>query len=53
MLLTPYASYVSYLLLIVIGHMRDFFGKRFRASSYKHLMPHDVRAANLGESAVF
>jgi serine palmitoyltransferase len=22
--------------------MRDFFGKRFRPSAYKHLMAHDV-----------
>jgi len=35
------STYLSYLLLIVVGHMRDFFGKRFRASSYKHLVAHD------------
>jgi serine palmitoyltransferase len=28
---------VSYLILIVFGHVRDFFGKRFRANKYRHL----------------
>ncbi|TID19019.1 serine palmitoyltransferase [Venturia nashicola] len=28
---------VSYLILIVFGHVRDFFGKRFRAHKYRHL----------------
>ncbi|KAH8829226.1 pyridoxal phosphate-dependent transferase [Flagelloscypha sp. PMI_526] len=34
-------TYISYLFLIVIGHIRDFFGKFFRSSAYKHLMPSD------------
>ncbi|CAE6474424.1 hypothetical protein ACGC1H_006206 [Rhizoctonia solani] len=38
-------TYVSYVVLIVIGHMRDWFGKRFWKDSYKHLMPHDGYAA--------
>ncbi|KAF8992932.1 serine palmitoyltransferase 2 [Cyathus striatus] len=33
------STYVSYLILIVMGHIRDFMGKRFRRSSYKHLVP--------------
>ncbi|KAF7331613.1 Serine palmitoyltransferase 2 [Mycena kentingensis (nom. inval.)] len=33
------STYISYLILIVLGHVRDFLGKRFRADSYKHLMP--------------
>ncbi|KZT59264.1 PLP-dependent transferase, partial [Calocera cornea HHB12733] len=33
------ATYASYLFLIAIGHMRDFFGKRFWPGYYKHLMP--------------
>ncbi|KAF7982838.1 hypothetical protein HWV62_25798 [Athelia sp. TMB] len=32
------STYASYLLLIVIGHMRDFFGKRFRPENYKDLL---------------
>ena len=36
MVLTRYSQ--SYLLLIVIGHMRDFFGKRFRPENYKDLL---------------
>ena len=30
-------TYVSYLILIIFGHVRDFFGKRFRQEHYKHL----------------
>ncbi|KAH8112247.1 pyridoxal phosphate-dependent transferase [Phellopilus nigrolimitatus] len=30
-------TYISYLLLICLGHLRDFFGKRCRPASYKHL----------------
>lgn len=35
------STYVSYVLLIVIGHMRDFFGKRMFHKHYKHLMPNN------------
>ena len=30
-------TYISYLVLIIFGHIRDFFGKRFRPENYKHL----------------
>ncbi|TVY87751.1 Serine palmitoyltransferase [Lachnellula willkommii] len=30
-------TYISYLVLIVFGHVRDFFGKRFRPDHYRHL----------------
>lgn len=30
-------TYISYLILIVFGHVRDFFGKRFRRHNYVHL----------------
>ncbi|KAG6856485.1 hypothetical protein H0H87_003953 [Tephrocybe sp. NHM501043] len=33
------STYISYLILIVIGHVRDFVGKRFSPKSYTHLMP--------------
>ena len=33
----------SYILLIVIGHMRDFFGKKFFPAAYAHLQPYKVR----------
>ncbi|TDL20645.1 serine palmitoyltransferase 2 [Rickenella mellea] len=39
------STYVSYLFLICIGHMRDFFGKRLTATNYIHLMSHDGYAA--------
>ena len=36
------STYISYLILICLGHVRDFVGKRFHPSSYHHLMPRDV-----------
>lgn len=30
-------TYISYLILIIFGHVRDFFGKRFKPNHYKHL----------------
>lgn len=38
-------TYISYLLLIVIGHLRDFIGKRTHRKSYQHLMPYNVSLA--------
>lgn len=35
-------TYLSYLIFIVIGHMRDFFGKKLNARKYRHVMPSDV-----------
>lgn len=35
-------TYISYIFLICIGHLRDFFGKRFRKKNYKHLTERDV-----------
>lgn len=35
------ATYLSYLILIIIGHIRDFFGKIFRPKDYKHLVELD------------
>ena len=37
-----FSTYISYLILICLGHVRDFVGKRLNPSSYKHLMPRDV-----------
>lgn len=34
-------TYISYLILIIFGHVRDFFGKRFRAHAYRHLTEQD------------
>jgi serine palmitoyltransferase len=44
------STYISYLILICIGHLRDFIGKRIYRSSYKHLMPHEVK---LSENVIF
>ena len=32
-----WTAYLSYFILSVVGRIRDFFGKRFRPSRYKHL----------------
>jgi len=34
-------TYISYLVLIIFGHVRDFFGKRFRQERYRHLQARD------------
>ena len=35
-------TYLSYLFLICMGHIRDFFGKRLYPASYRHLLPVNV-----------
>ncbi|CCA75183.1 related to LCB2-serine C-palmitoyltransferase subunit, partial [Serendipita indica DSM 11827] len=39
------STYISYVILICIGHVRDFFGKRLRTKEYQHLMPSKGYAA--------
>jgi hypothetical protein len=34
-----------------VGHIRDFFGKRFYPAFYRHLLPSDVSAPLLERSA--
>ncbi|KAI9840760.1 MAG: serine palmitoyltransferase component [Sclerophora amabilis] len=34
-------TYISYLILIIFGHVRDFFGKKFREEHYRHLKAQD------------
>lgn len=34
-----FTTYISYLILIAFGHVRDFFGKRFKERDYRHLKP--------------
>ena len=36
------STYLSYVILIIIGHVRDLFGKRFYPHYYTHLTPHKV-----------
>ncbi|KAL4873661.1 hypothetical protein BDV12DRAFT_159369 [Aspergillus spectabilis] len=38
-------TYISYLILIAFGHVRDFFGKRLREENYRHLKPRNGYAA--------
>lgn len=40
-----FTTYISYLILIVFGHVRDFFGKRFRKEHYVHLQERNGYAA--------
>ncbi|ESK94804.1 serine palmitoyltransferase [Moniliophthora roreri MCA 2997] len=35
------STYISYLILICLGHVRDFLGKKLNPKAYRHLMPHD------------
>ncbi|KAL0945989.1 hypothetical protein HGRIS_012267 [Hohenbuehelia grisea] len=35
------STYISYLILICIGHVRDFVGKRVHPARYRHLMPYN------------
>ena len=43
-------TYLSYLFLICVGHVRDFFGKRFRPAFYRHLLPSNVSCLLLERS---
>lgn len=36
------STYISYLILICVGHVRDFVGKRLSPKSYTHLVPRNV-----------
>ncbi|KAJ3020162.1 serine palmitoyltransferase component [Thoreauomyces humboldtii] len=38
-------TYISYFFLIILGHIRDFFGMRFRWEEYRHLNAQDGYAA--------
>ncbi|KAK6351166.1 serine palmitoyltransferase component [Orbilia javanica] len=40
-----FTTYFSYLILIIFGHVRDFFGKRFRSSKYTNLKAQNGYAA--------
>ncbi|RKP26350.1 pyridoxal phosphate-dependent transferase [Syncephalis pseudoplumigaleata] len=40
-LFTLLTTYLSYAILIAMGHVRDFFGKRFRREAYAYLMESD------------
>ncbi|KAJ7099727.1 serine palmitoyltransferase 2 [Mycena epipterygia] len=39
------STYISFLILICLGHIRDFFGKRFYPRDFAHVMPSDGYAA--------
>ncbi|KAK9456405.1 pyridoxal phosphate-dependent transferase [Dipodascopsis uninucleata] len=38
-------TYISYLILIIFGHVRDFFGKLFKKEKYAHLINRNGYAA--------
>lgn len=38
-------TYISYLVLIIFGHVRDFFGMKFKADNYRHLKSRNGYAA--------
>ncbi|KAF8651518.1 hypothetical protein AX16_004714 [Volvariella volvacea WC 439] len=35
------STYISFIIIICLGHLRDFVGKRLKSSAYKHLIPSD------------
>jgi serine palmitoyltransferase len=43
-------TYISYLIFIIFGHVRDFFGKRFKQHEYAHLREQDVKPISLSIS---
>lgn len=52
-LLVLVTTYVSFIILIVFGHLRDFIGKRLKPSSYNHLKVADVsRIVGVNKRAV-
>lgn len=38
-------TYMNYIMLILMGHIRDFFGKKFYPGHYEHLLPKNGYAA--------
>ena len=43
-------TYISYIVVILFGHLRDFFGKRLKAAEYRHLLSHDVRVSDVAQT---
>ena len=43
-------TYLSFLFLICVGHIRDFFGKRLRPALYRHLVPFNVSHVPISDS---
>lgn len=50
---TIVATYFSYFMLIVLGHVRDFFGRLLFPASYKHMFPENGRPALFSTSGSF
>jgi serine palmitoyltransferase len=46
-------TYISYLLMIIYGHSRDFIGKRFFPDAYRHLIPGNVGSSLLRRMAFY
>ena len=45
-------TYISYLIFIIFGHVRDFFGKRFKQSQYAHLREQDVPISTICQANI-
>ena len=43
-------TYLSFLFLICVGHIRDLFGKRLRPAFYRHLVPFNVSHVPISDS---
>lgn len=41
------SAYMSYIIVLILGHLRDFMGKHFNPASYQHLIPRDVSVSDI------
>ena len=45
-LVTLVLTYLNWFILILLGHLRDFCGKRFKPGEYRHLQVNEVKYSN-------
>ncbi|KAG2159463.1 serine palmitoyltransferase 2 [Suillus bovinus] len=48
-----FTTYISLLILYLLGHLRDFFGKHFVKSNFTYLMPHNGYAPLKSDFDIF
>jgi serine palmitoyltransferase len=47
-LFTLITTYISFAILVFLGHLRDFVGKIFKPDNYKHLVHQNVHLLFIG-----
>lgn len=50
---TVVATYLSYFIIIVLGHARDFVGRRLFPHAYEHMFPHNGKPPLFSASSSF